>query len=41
VEYALTALGRTLFEPVMALAQWAEKKRGRIQQARERFDKAR
>jgi DNA-binding HxlR family transcriptional regulator len=41
VEYALTTLGRTLLEPVMALAQWAEKNRGRIQQARDRFDKAR
>jgi DNA-binding HxlR family transcriptional regulator len=41
VEYALTSLGRTLLQPVMALARWAEKNRGRIQQARDRFDKAR
>ncbi len=41
VEYGLTALGRTLLEPVMALAAWAEKNRGRIQHARDRFDKAR
>jgi DNA-binding HxlR family transcriptional regulator len=41
VEYALTALGRTLLEPVMALAVWAEKNRGRIQKARDRFDKSR
>jgi DNA-binding HxlR family transcriptional regulator len=41
VEYALTGLGRTLLEPVMALAAWAEKNRGRIQQARDRFDKTR
>ncbi len=38
VEYALTPLGRTLLEPVMRLATWAERNRGRIQQARERFD---
>jgi DNA-binding HxlR family transcriptional regulator len=41
VEYALTALGRTLLGPVTALARWAEKNRGRIQQARERFDERR
>ena len=39
VEYALTALGRTLIAPVMALVAWAEKNQGRIQQARARFDR--
>ncbi len=38
VEYALTPLGRTLLDPVMALVAWAERNRGRIQQARDRFD---
>jgi DNA-binding HxlR family transcriptional regulator len=41
VEYALTSLGRTLLRPVMALAAWAEKNRRRIQQARDKFDRAR
>lgn len=38
VEYALTSLGRTLLEPVHALATWARKNRTSIQAARERFD---
>ena len=38
VEYALTALGKTLMPPVMELVAWAEKNRARIQKARERFD---
>jgi DNA-binding HxlR family transcriptional regulator len=38
VEYALTPLGRTLLEPIMGLVAWAERNRGRISQARERFD---
>ncbi len=38
VEYALTSVGRTLLEPVRALAAWAEQNRARIEQARERFD---
>jgi DNA-binding HxlR family transcriptional regulator len=38
VEYALTPLGRTLLEPVCALASWASKHREEIQSARERFD---
>lgn len=41
VEYALTALGRTLLVPVTALVRWAEKNKGRIEQARERYDRAR
>jgi DNA-binding HxlR family transcriptional regulator len=39
VEYELTRLGKTLLEPVCALAAWAEKNRFDIQQARDRFDK--
>ena len=39
VEYALTRLGRTLIEPVMALVSWAEKNRARIQEARDAFDR--
>ena len=38
VEYALTALGKTLLEPVRALATWAQKHRQEIQAARDRFD---
>ena len=40
VEYGLTTLGRTLLEPVRALAAWALKHRERIQTARDRFDTA-
>ncbi|WP_224244862.1 winged helix-turn-helix transcriptional regulator [Hyalangium gracile] len=38
VEYGLTELGRTLLEPVNALAAWAQNHREAIQAARERFD---
>jgi DNA-binding HxlR family transcriptional regulator len=38
VEYALTPLGRTLLEPVLALARWATRHRSDIQDARDRFD---
>jgi DNA-binding HxlR family transcriptional regulator len=41
VEYALTRMGRTLLEPVWALATWAEAHRTPIQASRERFDKRR
>lgn len=41
VDYALTRLGKTLLEPVVALARWAEKNRFQIQEARDRFDKQR
>src|SRR5262249_22986215 len=41
VEYRLTPLGRTLLEPALALAGWAERHRFRIQRARERFDASR
>ncbi len=40
VEYALTPLGRSLLEPVNALAAWALKHKQQIAQARERFDAA-
>ena len=38
VDYALTALGRTLLEPIMSLAAWAEQNREAIQDARNRYD---
>jgi DNA-binding HxlR family transcriptional regulator len=38
VDYELTPLGRTLLEPVQALAGWAGKHREEIQKARLRFD---
>jgi DNA-binding HxlR family transcriptional regulator len=38
VDYELTHLGKTLLEPVIGLATWAEKNRVRIQEARNRFD---
>lgn len=38
VEYELTALGRTLIEPLTALAQWAEGHRGLILSARAAYD---
>jgi DNA-binding HxlR family transcriptional regulator len=40
VDYALTPLGATLLEPVMALVMWAEKNKQPIEEARERFDGA-
>ena len=38
VEYALTPLGRTLLEPIMALAGWAADNRTSIHEAQARFD---
>jgi len=38
VDYELTKLGRTLLDPVLALARWAERHRPTIQGARDRFD---
>jgi DNA-binding HxlR family transcriptional regulator len=38
VDYELTQLGKTLLEPVLGLATWAEKNRVRIQESRNRFD---
>ncbi|MBI3203033.1 MAG: helix-turn-helix transcriptional regulator [Myxococcales bacterium] len=40
VDYALTRLGRSLLDPIMALAEWAEKNRPAILSARWRFDEA-
>src|SRR6186713_1725129 len=39
VDYELTRLGKTLLEPVNALAMWADKNRFEIQDARDRFDR--
>jgi DNA-binding HxlR family transcriptional regulator len=38
VDYELTKLGRTLLDPVLTLARWAERHRAAIQGARDRFD---
>jgi DNA-binding HxlR family transcriptional regulator len=38
VEYALTAQGRTLLEPISALADWAERNRAAIHESRGRYD---
>lgn len=38
VDYALTELGRTLLEPILALTAWAEAHRHEIQGAREAYD---
>jgi len=40
VEYALTALGCTLIEPLVALADWARAHQGPVEKARARFDAA-
>ena len=40
VEYELTPLGRTLIEPLSALAQWAESHREVILSARAAYDRA-
>jgi DNA-binding HxlR family transcriptional regulator len=40
VDYELTALGRSLLEPVMGLSEWALKNIGRIETARAKFDGA-
>ncbi len=40
VEYELNALGRTLIEPLTALAHWAESHRGVILSARAAYDGA-
>lgn len=40
VDYELTALGRTLLEPVMALVNWANQNQGAIAAAHQRFDEA-
>lgn len=40
VDYELTALGRSLLEPVSALGNWALKNIGKIDAARTKFDNA-
>ena len=40
VDYALTALGRDLLQPVSTLGSWAIRNQSKIQKARERFDAA-
>ncbi len=40
VEYALTPLGQTLIEPLLALATWADLYRSAVLEAREAFDAA-
>jgi DNA-binding HxlR family transcriptional regulator len=39
VDYELTRLGKTLLEPISALADWAVEYRTSIQEAREKFDR--
>jgi DNA-binding HxlR family transcriptional regulator len=39
VDYELTRLGKTLLQPVLALARWAEKHRFEIQAARVKYDR--
>lgn len=38
VEYSLTDLGRSLFEPLNDLIRWAERNHGTVRKARARFD---
>ena len=38
VEYELTRLGKTLLEPIQGLAEWADRNRTSIQEARATFD---
>jgi DNA-binding HxlR family transcriptional regulator len=38
VDYELTKQGRTLLQPIQALAEWAEENRTKIQASRDRFD---
>jgi DNA-binding HxlR family transcriptional regulator len=40
VDYELTKAGRTLLDVVESLAEWAEKNRGAIQAARDKYDAA-
>ncbi|MBX5159548.1 helix-turn-helix transcriptional regulator [Rhizobium sp. NZLR8] len=38
VEYELTELGRTIFEPLTMLVRWVERSQGAIGTARDRYD---
>jgi DNA-binding HxlR family transcriptional regulator len=40
VEYSLTPLGRDVLEPMDALARWALSRRGKVREARRRYDAA-
>jgi DNA-binding HxlR family transcriptional regulator len=40
VDYELTRLGKTLLEPILGLAKWADVNRPAIQQSRDRYDAA-
>ena len=40
VEYELTKLGRTLYEPIAAVAAWVRRNRATIEAARKAFDSA-
>jgi DNA-binding HxlR family transcriptional regulator len=40
VEYSLTDLGRSMFEPLQALIQWAERPHDAVGAARKRFDES-
>ncbi|WP_159589978.1 winged helix-turn-helix transcriptional regulator [Chelativorans xinjiangense] len=40
VEYSLTDLGHSMFEPLQALMQWAERNHDAVRKARTRFDEA-
>jgi len=39
VDYELTKLGKTLLDPISALAEWAAEHRTSIHEAREQFDR--
>jgi DNA-binding HxlR family transcriptional regulator len=39
VDYELTPLGRSLLVPVSALGDWARNNRGKMEEARKRFDR--
>ena|SRR5579862_1720690 len=39
VEYGLTALGRSLEQPILLITSWAEHNMNRIERARDRFDR--
>ena len=41
VEYALTPLGQSLFEPMMSIARWADQHRDSVEASRAAYDGAR
>ncbi len=38
VDYEMTALGRSIFDPLGAMARWADENRAEILASRQRFD---